>query len=1307
MPNNPTAAQSSVTFEATFPPMYYDSPVNQMVNGFNATADDSLTAAITAGSPYITVSAIDVCEWVLESDDDSDPSDGHHKPIVHRRRVLSDPIATSDGVRPLDVKKGQHARLWVTAKVPKGASLPPGKLTGTVVLRGKSLTHTGTLTGTYLGTLMGKVLVQPSTVVPGQPVLVQVEDAFGKPLSDPSVTVTIQGVMATARYHQFPTVGNRNLVVRAVRGALSETTQATVAVAGKALAFRASLTPPTVTEIPMLQVARVPGKPYSADFRLGTTAGVRRVLATAISKGSAAHATTTGQAAAAPAAGSQTPADALGVELAKVLKTLPAEKVIRIAPQSRKTPTGTATTSAVLAAIGGLKTKPDATSYRWDFGDGQTLTTQSPTATHDYFPAIQADKIAHSFHVSCTIMHDNVTVRRTLVLHSSYGLCRRHGVIVPPVTATATYATFQHVAFSASLIVHNLEASSITISAMACVPLSDDGKVALAAPKFTSMNTPVVIAGKSASALGIYIPLSHLKLANAVVNGFTVHYTGAMPAGDGKFIPVRFSRAFRIPLTDSGLVHLTLPVEHTVAHWDLGVALKAVSAVVTHPTAAVSKAGDQVVDTATNTIAIALSADPKKIDTLVHVRSAVEAGLTHIALKTGALTTKGSTLRLPRAALRAPTSPAAPRDDKFDPLNPPPVSAGQECYPDDITDAAAATAAAQQLVCQLTNDPPQTVPIPSSFENAQAGDIILSPAPVGGGDLIAAMFKALTPPQHHGHSGIMTANFFEITHCTASPERITKNTNKDAVGIPTSLNGNMLQYAWPGSLTQSIDDATSSVSLKDPSGVSYTFNSFNADRQGDGSEIIYPLVVKPLPEHEAKVRPLLRKAADTARSKGAQYDSGGSLVRKGGCYYSFYAYTNPQLSAGFTDAAGADAGWARGLSPAVCSSFVWLCLKEHNIPLVTSNQFEKLSDFSASDVASGAAQVGPATLDGLIFYPQVERLQAGQALRQMLMNQALDQEDGFGSLPGINETIAGPIADQLLNMFASGNPNLVGSSAWRNPGDGNAVSPDNIRLWKEPHYGYAEPLQYLPRHTEQYTISRWTKVISWGAIKGTVRYDGAPVPNAHVWVYLPGGDAYTGADGTYTLNHIPIGTYKLKAQAVVMNGVSAEHRNGSGQPITLTKDHSNIVQDIELQGNLQSFRRLDLSYSISCDHWDLNPFSTKGVQTAGPFSQSREVNPGLWTNSLTYRYDYNGGGYFHIDYTFTIALLGDFSIEVTLEGKMYNAGSDDMVDQYTVGPFNVPMGGTWSGWMKMEHSNGYRNGPANLTFSVTNNQQTG
>jgi len=191
-----------------------------------------------------------------------------------------------------------------------------------------------------------------------------------------------------------------------------------------------------------------------------------------------------------------------------------------------------------VAPVSGWQTAPTATSYQWDFGDGQTLTTQAPTATHDYLPAIQAGKIAHSFDVTCTIVHDSVTVKRTLVLHSAYGLCRQLGIVVPPVTGD-TYATFQHVAFSASLIIQNLEASPITLQSMACVPLTDDSAVAPPAPQFTTMSTPMVIAAASSSALGVYIPVNQLRLAGAVVNGFAVHYSGEMLAGDGTSTPVR------------------------------------------------------------------------------------------------------------------------------------------------------------------------------------------------------------------------------------------------------------------------------------------------------------------------------------------------------------------------------------------------------------------------------------------------------------------------------------------------------------------------------------------------------------------------------------------------------------------------------------------------------------------------------------------------------------------------------------------------------------------------------------------------
>jgi hypothetical protein len=54
---------------STFLPMYYDSPINQVVLGVDITSDDSLTAAITAGAAYFKITAVDVCNgsWTPQS----------------------------------------------------------------------------------------------------------------------------------------------------------------------------------------------------------------------------------------------------------------------------------------------------------------------------------------------------------------------------------------------------------------------------------------------------------------------------------------------------------------------------------------------------------------------------------------------------------------------------------------------------------------------------------------------------------------------------------------------------------------------------------------------------------------------------------------------------------------------------------------------------------------------------------------------------------------------------------------------------------------------------------------------------------------------------------------------------------------------------------------------------------------------------------------------------------------------------------------------------------------------------------------
>lgn len=231
--------------QPTFPPMYYDSPATQTVLEFAVTAADSLMAAITAGATYFKV--VSLASFKLEETPILPPPPT--LPGGVRPQAVSDAagktslvqVASSNGTTPLSVMSGQTVRLTLTAEVPKGTSLAPGKFTGAATVTGKTTKEAVNLAGTYLGTLMGKVTVTPATVVPGQSVQVQVLDASGKVVSDPTVTVLIQGTAATSRYYQFAAVGTYPFYVVASRGALTETTSVNVVVAGNAMAFRASL----------------------------------------------------------------------------------------------------------------------------------------------------------------------------------------------------------------------------------------------------------------------------------------------------------------------------------------------------------------------------------------------------------------------------------------------------------------------------------------------------------------------------------------------------------------------------------------------------------------------------------------------------------------------------------------------------------------------------------------------------------------------------------------------------------------------------------------------------------------------------------------------------------------------------------------------------------------------------------------------------------------------------------------------------------------------------------------------------------
>jgi len=625
-----------------------------------------------------------------------------------------------------------------------------------------------------------------------------------------------------------------------------------------------------------------------------------------------------------------------------------------------------------------------------------------------------------------------------------------------------------------------------------------------------------------------------------------------------------------------------------------------------------------------------------------------------------------------------------------------PVLAGQICDPNNIPDADAATAAATHLACQLTNVT-GNYEIPGQFLNALKGDVVLSPA---NGSLIGNLLMSLSPAQYHSHSGIMTDNFRQITHCTASQERIGAFLDTDILGIPTRFKPEQLQYLWPGSITQTVDESIAGAMWRDPQMPNKTYNvsGFVPEDQTvwDGGRfvLIHPLVVKPLPEQEGSVRARLHAAADIAITKGGTVDSNGSVVKPSGCYYSFYAYTMPEIARGFGSAAGPDAHWAQGASPAVCSSFVWLCMKQANIPLVTANQYEANADFTPDALAAGASAMG-STLDGLCFYSQTERTVSGTVLHTQLASQIKNQEGAFASIPIVGDSVASSLADQLANMFAFGNPDMAGKSDWQNPGIGNAVSPDDITFWKTPNLGYVEPLQFLAAHTEQYTLSRWVAVTQYGTISGTVSLNGLPVNGAQVW--MDDKYAYTDSNGHYSLSDVAYGNYNIHAS--VTQGTFF-YSAVQGVAISAVAQ----VLDIGLVTSSADFRTVEFALFLSCDHGDANPFHTHGVQYEGPITLSTTLSPWQVTGSTSYSFDYDGGGYFNVQYRITSSLASDLSVSVEINVQIWDDGGGLQVNGTPL-IFNVPAGQQHAFTMTAEADGfSYHNGPAVLTGVVTNAQ---
>lgn len=1228
-------------------------------------------------------------------------------------------------------------------------------------------------------TLIGRIEITPLNPRPAESFRVEVFDPDGVSYSGQSgVTVYIDGVPGARQYLQAPKVGQRPILVRVKAGEASELSNVQVEISGRSLTFRNTK---GFREPAMLSVRQELTSAYEVNFSLGLplrgvhhVPGMRTAMVTDAVEELLHSRKETG----------------LRTLVRAILDSEEMSKITtRKSKLAGRQPAGGAeVTTAVLdvgsADIGKLLQAAKGTrpSFEWDFGDGSTKTTTSPFVSHDYSGALSADGAILNFEVRCRAVLDNVEVRRSLVLHSAYVLCKQRGTIVPPVRADI-YAHKQFASFYGEMQVTNLEAEPITLTAQAIVPLTDNSS-APERPVFRALTTPIHLPADSTTVIGVY-PRYRAPATQALVNlhaafeqqlsalsaavaakppqtraagnaakkpeaagelsaaaaagmgaslipglqaegdvppeapGFTVYFGGQTASGR----PVRFTHVFEIHMDERNrqpkfpgfepplLTRRPWPWEEVMETIDeivsqegnpaqrleaaiekeLGIIavsarrgmLKGRNTPLLNTAREIARAGLvpmqrlalQFVPSPARAMSAAGAAGPQTV-----AKAVTEKGEAKIAARSKAKRVE-SKRPVPAADIWQPavTVFLGPTGGpvlyaRGGPPQPGPVTEGEVCDPDNISDADKALADAQQLVCQLSEEKME-VTMPGRFMNGRRGDVVLSP---GGPGLIGSLLRSVDPPQRYSHSGVMTRNYDEVTHSTASEDRIYDYLVGTLSEGTDGIRPDILQWMWPGVVTQKVEAAVNGESWTDPeSGKKYSISSFSGHAIGvthNGSfQIVPPLIVKPDPMLEsAQVRTSLHAVATMARNDGAEIDQNGNLVRPYRSHYRLFCYTDPRI--GLTDVAPATSLWAAGTYPSVCSSYAWMSAKKNSVHLEGDSAVVFPTDLEPEDVAQGAG-VLPNAPDGLYWYTAAERLAAGTWLYNEMHYKAYEEAGWFGDLL---TDAADDVGNQLVNAFARDDAWGKDNDDWKNTQDASAVSPDNIMCWDGPAegglYGYVEPLIYREPRKEEYIVSRWKKVLSRGTITGIVRLNGQPVAGALVTLY-DGMSDFTDAAGGFTLNDVPFGTYQLTASKVV-DGVYYSKK------INVSLNQAVLTVNIDLEPPPERYRLAQLYidfYGREDEDW---PWDDE-TKNPGPEYYELELGPDRLTNHM--HREYKWGGEARVEYDIDVYLLADNSIQVNVSALLYEGTSESTndLDGTASISFNVPLDQTVGGYIKV------------------------
>ncbi|WP_410673739.1 tetratricopeptide repeat protein [Amycolatopsis sp. cmx-4-68] len=613
-----------------------------------------------------------------------------------------------------------------------------------------------------------------------------------------------------------------------------------------------------------------------------------------------------------------------------------------------------------------------------------------------------------------------------------------------------------------------------------------------------------------------------------------------------------------------------------------------------------------------------------------------------------------------------------------------------DCDPDNPPDVVPAN-----FACQFTGEYTHDE-IPARVVNARKGDIVLVP---GGNGMIGGLLAQVTPAQRYAHCGIMTKNFVEISHSTASEEWLSKEHPRGVYAgggstkAPTDgFEPDAARFQWPGGITQSVTEAYGGIDrahdvggedlsrFVSPGGIPHKLSAFNLVDAAvlDGQwQIIEPMVLKPHPAAELAdptLRQRLHQVADQARSLTVTADE-TRAGQQSKTHYRFYCYTDSAVAvrpspSGVVGPAPDTAGWAAGTVPTECASFIWLSARRAGVRLEGPGAVTKPADLELPDLQAGA-QVDDQTLDGLYFYTAEERTRAAHwfvpFLEEKIFLTARDEGHSWleASVNELFSDMGDDCAYQLANTFAFdwADGDSKNSDAWENPGVGRAVSPDNLMLWDRPEqtgfglWGYAEPLVHHNARLEPRPVTKWRKTDGPALLTGTVSFNG--VPEAGAEVNAGGVTAITDAGGRFSMDVFE-GHYLVQASKFVSREVGV-----ATGTLDLTLKAGDVrTVDIPLKPPPDRYRLVQITARIDMrdDEFSANPFEDDPDEYAHDQKYwELRVDPEHGTDQV--RYQNGWGGEERADVTLKATLNPeDSSVTLELTGTMYEGDNEQTND---------------------------------------------